>query len=98
VREFENAIERAVVSCTGPVIGESHLPKTIRGAELQSQPPPTTLAQAVGQLERQMIADALRESQGNLARASRQLGTTERILSYKVRKYGLRSLCVRSRR
>jgi Nif-specific regulatory protein len=97
VREFENAIERAVVSCVGMVLDESHLPKSIRGAELQSQPPPTTLAQAVAQLERQMIADALRESQGNLARASRRLGTTERILSYKVRKYGLRTLCARSR-
>jgi Nif-specific regulatory protein len=97
VREFENAIERAVVSCVGTVLDESHLPKSIRGADLQSQPPPTTLALAVAQLERQMIADALRESQGNLARASRRLGTTERILSYKVRKYGLRALCARSR-
>jgi Nif-specific regulatory protein len=97
VREFENAIERAVVSCVGMVLDESHLPKSIRSAELQSQTPPTTLSQAVAQLERQMIADALRESQGNLARASRRLGTTERILSYKVRKYGLRTLCARSR-
>jgi Nif-specific regulatory protein len=97
VREFENAIERAVVSCTGPVLDESHLPKSIRGAGQPSQPPPTTLAEAVTQLERQMIADALRETQGNLARASRRLGTTERILGYKVRKYGLRSLFARSR-
>ena len=32
VREFENAIERAVVSCAGVVLDESHLPKTIRAA------------------------------------------------------------------
>jgi len=97
VREFENAIERAVVSCAGMVVDESHLPKTIRGANQPNQGQPATLAQAVEQLERQMIADALQESQGNLARASRRLGTTERILSYKVRKYGLRSLCTRVR-
>ena len=98
VREFENAIERAVVSCAGVVLDESHLPKTIRAAAAVGPSAPQTLAQAVGQLERQMIADALRETQGNLARASRRLGTTERILSYKVRKYGLRSLSARSRK
>jgi transcriptional regulator with GAF, ATPase, and Fis domain len=36
-----------------------------------------------------LIDDALRESQGNLARAARALGTTERILRYKVGKYKL---------
>ena len=36
-----------------------------------------------------MIEDALRESRGNLARASRALDTTERVLRYKVAKYNL---------
>ena len=36
-----------------------------------------------------MIEEALRESQGNLARAARALDTTERILRYKVEKYML---------
>jgi Nif-specific regulatory protein len=100
VREFENAIERAVVSSTGMVIDEAHLPKNIRASrpESQSSDEPPTLARAVEQLERQMIAGALRESEGNLARASRRLGTTERILRYKVNKYGLRALCARSSR
>jgi Nif-specific regulatory protein len=91
VRELENAIERAVVSCMGTVVEESHLPKGIRGGDRGSFSARPTLPQAVEQLERQMIADALRESQGNLARASRKLGTTERVLVYKVDKYGLRS-------
>lgn len=100
VREFENAIERAVVSSGGTVLDEPHLPKAIREGDrvvdrgsVSARP---TLAQAVEQLERQMIADALRESQGNLARASRKLGTTERVLVYKVDKYGLRTLRARS--
>jgi|HubBroStandDraft_6_1064221.scaffolds.fasta_scaffold925140_1 transcriptional regulator with GAF, ATPase, and Fis domain len=50
-----------------------------------------TLAAAVERLERQMIGDALREADGNLARASRSLGTTERILRYKAGKYGITS-------
>jgi len=51
-----------------------------------------SLAEAVEQLERRMIEDALRESEGNLARAARALGATERILRYKVDKYKLASL------
>ncbi len=98
VREFENAIERAVVSCSGTVLDEPHLPKAIREGDKAGGNPSVrpSLAQAVEQLERQMIADALRESHGNLARASRKLGTTERVLVYKVDKYGLRTLRARS--
>ena len=96
VRELENAIERAVVSCTGTAVEESHLPKATRGGERASVSPRPTLPEAVEQLERQMIADALRETQGNLARASRKLGTTERVLVYKVDKYGLRTLRARA--
>ncbi len=89
VRELENAIERAVVVCEGPVIEERHLPETIRGANRATETRSLSLAGAVEQLERRMIEDALRESRGNLARASRALDTTERVLRYKVAKYNL---------
>jgi Nif-specific regulatory protein len=90
VRELENAIERAVVACKGPVIEERHLPESLRaaGTEATSDDRPT-LSEAVERLERRMIDDALEESRGNLARAARMLGTTERILRYKAQKYGL---------
>jgi Nif-specific regulatory protein len=98
VRELENAVERAVVSCPGTVVDECHLPKTVRaGPPGGASAAPLTLAQAVEELERRMIGDALRESQGNLAQASRRLGTTERILRYKVGKYGLRASSARGR-
>jgi transcriptional regulator with GAF, ATPase, and Fis domain len=48
-----------------------------------------SLTQAVEELERGMIEEALRESSGNLAGAARGLGITERILRYKVNKYDL---------
>jgi Nif-specific regulatory protein len=89
VRELENAIERAVVSCGEQVVVEAHLPATIRGGAPRVSERPT-LAQAVADLERRMIDEALQESGGNLARASRRLGTTERILRYKMDKYGSR--------
>jgi Nif-specific regulatory protein len=96
VRELENAIERAVVSCDGAVVDEPHLPETVRGRPRPAATERATLAQAVGELERRMIEDALRECNGNLARASRRLGTTERILRYKIGKYALGGLRTRT--
>jgi Nif-specific regulatory protein len=96
VRELENAIERSVVVCDGSVVEDRHLPKAIRAACLPIEPK-RTLGDAVEQLERRLIEQALVESAGNLARASRALGTTERILRYKVAKYGLGSLRTRAR-
>jgi hydrogenase-4 transcriptional activator len=43
-----------------------------------------TIAEAVGELERQMIQDALRRSSGNIARASKELGLTRRGLYMKM--------------
>jgi Nif-specific regulatory protein len=92
VRELENAMERAVVACEGLVVEERHLPETIRSVGPAKTSARLTLTGAVEGLERQMIQDALRESAGNLARAARALGVTERILRYKVDKYDLASL------
>jgi Nif-specific regulatory protein len=89
VRELENAIERAVVSCEGSVVEERHLPKTLRVSTDVALERKLSLPQAVQELECRMIEDALTSSKGNLARASRTLGTTERILRYKVSKYKL---------
>ena len=95
VRELENAIERAVVVCTGPVLEETHLPEVVRAPAGTEPPRKLTLSEAVERLERDLIQEALRESAGNLARASRTLGTTERILRYKVQKYDLTHLRAR---
>jgi hypothetical protein len=37
--------------------------------------------------ERFLITDALRKAHGNCAQAARILGTTERVINYKVKKY-----------
>ncbi|HEU4648921.1 MAG TPA: GAF domain-containing protein [Gemmatimonadales bacterium] len=47
------------------------------------------LRTAVAALETNLIVEALKSSQGNRAKAARMLDTTERILNYKVRKYGI---------
>ncbi len=96
VRELENAIERAVVVCNGILLEERHLPEAIRaGVAVKARGKPS-LTQAVEDVERSMIEEALRDAGGNLARASRALGATERIVRYKVQKYGLTELCSRT--
>jgi hypothetical protein len=48
-----------------------------------------SLKDAVAGFERDLIQDALKTTRGNRAKAARLLDTTERILNYKVRGYGI---------
>jgi len=89
VRELENCIERAVLVCPGGVIHAHHLPPTLQTAEASNTFLATSFEEAVGAFERDLIQDALKSARGNRAKAARLLQTTERILSYKVRKYGI---------
>ncbi|MGI9106840.1 MAG: sigma 54-interacting transcriptional regulator [Pyrinomonadaceae bacterium] len=50
---------------------------------------PATLADAMGELERRMIADAMRRHKGNISRAARELGLTRRGLYLKLERYSL---------
>ena len=87
VRELENSIETAVLSCDGSVIHAHHLPPTLQTAEASGTVMQTSLEDAVGQYEKDLILDALKTARGNRARAARLLNSTERIVNYKVRKY-----------
>ncbi len=48
-----------------------------------------TLADALAEVERRMIADALRRHRGNISRAARELGLTRRGLYLKLERYQL---------
>ncbi|MFL5404713.1 MAG: sigma-54-dependent transcriptional regulator [Myxococcales bacterium] len=87
VRELENSMETAVLSCDGSVIHAHHLPPTLQTAEASGTMMQTSLEDAVGQYEKDLILDALKTARGNRARAARLLNSTERIINYKVRKY-----------
>jgi len=89
VRELENCIERAVLVCEGGVIHAHHLPPTLQTAEVTGTVPRLALDAAVESFEKDIILDALKTSRGNRARAARLLATTERIVGYKIRKYGI---------
>jgi two-component system, NtrC family, response regulator HupR/HoxA len=84
VRELENEIERAVALAEpGQPIGLAQLSERIRGAN----PPaaPLSLNDAVEQLKRRMIEDALREC-GSKTRAAERLGLTRQSLQQMLRR------------
>jgi Nif-specific regulatory protein len=89
VRELENCIERAVLICDGGVIHAHHLPPTLQTAEVSGTLPGISLSAAVEAYEKDLIHDALKSARGNRARAARLLGSTERIVGYKLRKYSI---------
>ena len=90
VRELENLIERAVVLSRGDVIGIGDLPLPLHEAPHEPEERAGLLA-AVEGLERRMIRDALVRADGIQTRAADLLGISERVLRYKLRKYGLGS-------
>jgi Nif-specific regulatory protein len=89
VRELENTIERAVLIADGEVIHGHHLPPTLQTAEATGTAISTSLGSAVARFERSLLEDALKTTRGNCAKAARLLNTTERVVNYKVKKYGI---------
>ena len=89
VRELENTIERAVLTCEGEVIHGHHLPPSLQTAEASGTVMRMSLKDAVSAYERDLIQDALKSARGSCAKAARLLATTDRILSYKVRRFGI---------
>jgi Nif-specific regulatory protein len=88
VRELENCLERAVLVAEGDVIYPHHLPPTLQTAEATT-PVRGDLESLVSAYERDLIADALKSSRGSMAAAARALGTTQRIIGYKVKLLGI---------
>jgi Nif-specific regulatory protein len=89
VRELENCIERAVLVCEGGVVHAHDLPPTLQTAEVSGTMPRVSLESAVASYEKDLIQDGLKTARGNRAHAARLLDTTERIIGYKIRKYGI---------
>ncbi|MBP8605767.1 MAG: nif-specific transcriptional activator NifA [Phycisphaerae bacterium] len=89
VRELENCIERAVLLCNEDVIRSEHLPPSLQIAKKTVETGTYTLPEKIEYLEREMIVDALKKTQGCQRHAARELGITERMLGYKIRKYNI---------
>ncbi|MFC1516453.1 sigma-54-dependent transcriptional regulator [Thermodesulfobacteriota bacterium] len=93
VRQLENAVESAVAMCEGNMIRVHDLPLELKalGSEetFDSNEIQGTLDEVVERVEKRMIRNALEQNEWIKARAARVLGTSERVLSYKMKKYGI---------
>ncbi len=98
VRELENCIERAVLLADGEVIRSEFLPSSIQAAEESERAEigaapmlveGSSLSEMVEGYEKTLLAEALKLTHGNIAATSRMLLSTPRIVSYKVKQYGL---------
>ncbi len=90
VRELENVIERSVIVCSGAVIEGNDLPPTLQIKSVSQQGKrKDTFENMVAAYERLIIIDALKDSSGNQTEAAKILGTTKRIIQYKVTKYNI---------
>lgn len=89
VRELENCIERAVLLCDGDVIRSEHLPPSLQMIKKTEPVAKRSLAEIVENTEKELIVDALKKCGGQQRKAAQDLGITERILGYKLKKYDI---------
>ena len=93
VRELENIVERAVVLCRGDTLTTQDLPLNLREgkaeAALERDRGTQSLPGTLEEIERQLILKALERSGGVQTKAAEELGISERVLRYKMKKYSL---------
>jgi len=91
VRELENIMERAVIITRGQAItmedipfGDIALDKTVTDKKDR------TLKESIDALEVEIISNALSKTDNNQTKAAEIIGISERMLRYKIKKYGLK--------
>ena len=95
VRELRNVVERMLVlHGKEDLIRPEFLPEEFHRSEAASAPSPEggTLEDMVNRHEREIIEKALRQSNGIQTRAAHLLGTTRRILRYRMEKLNIQAL------
>jgi len=89
IRELENCIERAVLLCDGDVIRSEHLPPSLQMIKNTEPVAKRSMAEIIANMEKELIVDALKKCGGQQRKTAQDLGITERILGYKLKKYDI---------
>jgi len=96
VRELQNVIERASVICEDGHIEPCHLPAPITSAFEKSDapntpnlPPGTSLDDRLAEIEKNLIIEALRKTDGVQVRATELLGINQRSLWHRIKKHDI---------
>jgi len=92
VRELENIIERAVVISRNSVISIDDLPFDEERIypEYTGKKGEGLLRGSIEEMERKLILEAMEKSGDHQTKAAEILGISERMLRYKLKKYGLK--------
>ena len=86
VRELENIIERAISFANSPHILSSDLPPYLLQSTYQKVSSTPKLKEALEDLEKELIWDALKKSGGNISKAAAALGIFRQQLQRKIKK------------
>ena len=93
VRELENVISRSMIFLqpNDRTVEEYHLPKSmlVIPSEEKGETSLGTLAEQMDEMEKKVLAQALKLSGGNKSRTAKQLNISLRTLYYKLEKYHL---------
>jgi DNA-binding NtrC family response regulator len=87
VRELENAIERAVVMATGPIVEPRQLPPAVRPAVKSSSSLPPVPGSTLADLEKYAILETLSSVGGSTSKAADILGISVRTIQYRLHQY-----------
>ena len=91
VRELVNIMERAVVIARSQYITTDDLPFKSDFLPVESYKKSSgALRESVDDLEKNLIIEAMEKTQDNQTKAAEILGISERMLRYKLKKYGLK--------
>jgi Nif-specific regulatory protein len=91
VRELENCIERAVILSRDGAIHSYYLPPGMQKERpVHENERRQTLKEIMETVEKELIAEELRRTRGNMARAAENLGISERVMGLRVTKYRLK--------
>lgn len=93
VRQLESAIERAILLCEGDQITIEDLPLEVRqesrpAAEGAFKLPPEGIS--FEDVERDLITQAMEQTDYNITKAAKLLGLTFRTLQYRLEKFGIK--------
>jgi DNA-binding NtrC family response regulator len=95
VRQLESAIERAILLCEGDQITVEDLPLEVRqesqpAAEGTFKLPPEGIS--FEDVERDLITQAMEQTDYNITKAAKLLGLTFRTLQYRLEKFGIKKV------
>jgi DNA-binding NtrC family response regulator len=93
VRQLESAIERAILLCEGDLITVEDLPLEVRQesrpvAEGAFKLPPEGIS--FEDVERDLITQAMEQTDYNITKSAKLLGLTFRTLQYRLEKFGIK--------